>query len=70
MPTIWSIPLLSIIFGVAVLLVAFYTVKIATSERSKRMGALFVVLVLTGIGLIVLGIRLLRLPCADQFGLC
>jgi hypothetical protein len=68
---IWNINLAAVIFGVALLVVAWPILKIAKSERSKRMGILVIVLVLAGISLIVLGwVQLLRQPCATYFGQC
>ena len=57
---IWSLPIVSVFFGVGLLLVSFYIFKIAMGERSKRIVAISVVLVLIGIGLILLGIWMLE----------
>ncbi len=70
MPTIWNVALVTVIFGAALLLIGYEILKMARNERSKRMGILFLVLVLTGITLMVLGIELLRAPCANSFGVC
>lgn len=52
--------MVSVFFGVGLLLVSFYIFRTGMSERNKKIITISVVLVLAGIGLIWLGIWLLE----------